>query len=382
MRYETLTRLFATFLILSVLLIVTADAKPKEIKVDCNKGESINAAIAALDPREPNLITVSGTCTESIDVFNFNDLSIVAAPGAVLIPDPAFEEAVFLNVAIRFRLIGFTINGSAGNIGVSLFRCINCIVSNNTINGVAIGVSAVANSGVDVSNNTINASRTGVEAAQVSRVNLTGNLIEHIGSPDLGSIGLHVAGNSYARVNVGSTFRGFGRGIEANTGGAIDVFGSPNLSDPNFPLIENNQMAGARSQGGTLLFHGRTKLTGNGSVSSYTGGILVENGGMLNLANLVEVINNTSNGILLISNSTGVFNGGVSISNNQRNGIVVISDSTLELINGFGPNTVSANTAQDVYCDSSSLITGGAGLAGATNIMCTNLKAGKSDPIP
>jgi hypothetical protein len=180
-------------------------------------------------------------------------------------------------------------------------------------------------------------------------------------------------------VSTGSTFRGFGRGIEANTGGAVDIFGSPN---PDSPLIENNQVAGVRSEGGIVRFHGRTRITGNGSTNPYTGGIVIENGGYLELANLVEVINNTGNGVLLISNSTGLFKGGISISNNQRNGIVVINSSTLELVSGFGPNTVSGNTAQDVFCDSNSLITGGAGLTGATKVMCTNLKPGKSDPIP
>jgi hypothetical protein len=389
MRYRTLIRTFAACLTLGVLTVVTADAQVKEAKVDCDKGESINQAIAKLNPREPNLVRVSGTCTETIDVFNYNDLSIVGRPGAVLIPDPTFDEAVFVNVAIRFRLIGFTINGSGASTGVSLFRCVNCIVSGNTLNGVVAGISVVTNSSVDVSNNSIFVSgllpggpAAGVGVAQVSRAVLAGNLIEHTGPPDGGSIGLHVTGNSSARVNPGSTFRGFGRGIEAGAGGAIQIFGPPNLTDPGFPLIENNQEAGVRSEGGVLWFHGHTRVTGNGNMNVYSGGIVVDDGGNLRLANLVEVTNNIKNGVVLTNNSTGFFQGGISISNNQRNGVVVITSSTLGMNTGFGPNAVGGNTAQDIYCDSHSLITGGASVAGATKIMCTNLKAGKSDPIP
>src|SRR5687768_2271809 len=205
MRYRSLIRAFAACLTLGVLTVVRADAQVREAKVDCDKGESINQAIAKLNPREPNLVRVSGTCTETIDVFNYNDLSVVGQPGAVLIPDPTFDEAVFLNVAIRFRLIGFTINGSGASTGVSLFRCVNCIVSGNTLNGVAAGVSVVTNSSVDVSNNSIfvsgllpGGSPHGVSVAQGSRATLAGNLIEHTGPPDGGSIGLHVTGNSSA----------------------------------------------------------------------------------------------------------------------------------------------------------------------------------------
>ncbi|HXG64832.1 MAG TPA: hypothetical protein VNO70_06970 [Blastocatellia bacterium] len=390
MKYRVSIQIIVTLVVLGALSVVTAHAQAaKETKVDCDKGDTINGAIAKLNRREPNFVLVSGTCTETVDVFNYNDLAIVGSPGAVLIPGPEFDEAVFVNVAYRFRFQGFTINGSGASLGISLFRCVNCVVSNNTINGVASGVSAISNSSVDVSNNRIfvsgqvtNGTAAGVGVAQVSRAIMTRNLIEHTGPPDGGSIGLHVSGNSHARVNVGSTFRGFGRGIEAGTGGAIAVFGTLSLTDPDFPLIENNQEAGARSEGGTLWFHGHTRLTGNGGRNPYSGGIVIDNGGALNLANLVEVINNTSNGVLLISNSTGVFQGGISISNNQRNGIVVINSSTLELRSGFGPNTVSGNTAQDVFCDSNSLITGGSNITGATKTMCANLKAGKSDPIP
>ncbi len=361
----------------------------KEAKVDCDKGDSINQAIAKLNPREPGRVVVSGTCTETIDIFNYNDLTIVGQPGAVLIPDPAFDEAVFVNVAIRFRFQGFTINGSGASTGISLFRCVNCIVSGNTINGVAAGIAVVTNSSVDVSNNSIfvsgpspGGSPNGVSVGQLSRAILAGNLIEHTGPPDGGALGLQVEGNSYARVNVGSTFRGFGRGIEAGSGGAVEVFGPSNLTAPNFPLIENNQEAGVRSAGGVLRFHGHTRVTGNGGVNVLSGGIVVDDGGTLTLANLVEVTNNIKNGVLLMNNSTGRFQGGISISNNQRNGVVVITSSTLDMNSGFGPNAVSGNTAQDIYCDSHSLITGGAAVTGATKIMCTNLKPGKSDPIP
>jgi hypothetical protein len=387
MKYRALKQIILIVFVLGVLPAVMAHAQQvKETKVDCDKGDTINGAIARLNPRERNFVSVSGTCTETIDVFNYNDLAIVGQPGAVLVPDPAFDEAVFVNVAIRFRLIGFTINGSGTLVGISLNRCVNCVVSNNTINGVGNGVSAIFNSGVDVSDNTIFVSGqtdgAGVEVAHVSRANLSRNLIEHTGPADSGSIGLQVSQNSSARVNAGSIFRGFGRGIEAGSGGAISVFGPPNLTDPNFPLIENNQDVGARSEGGVLWFHGHTRITGNGTLSQYSGGIVVDNGGSLTLANLVEVINNTRNGLLLINNSTGKVGGLVSVSNNQRNGIVVINHSTLELIPGFGPNTVSGNAAQDIFCDSSSLITGGGNPTGATKVMCVNLKPGKSDPIP
>jgi hypothetical protein len=384
MKYRVLIQTVLTLLVFGVLSAVTVHAQVKETKVNCDKSDTINGALAKLNPREPNLVIVSGTCTETVDVFDFNDLAIAGSPGAVLVPDPEFDQAVIVNTAIRFRFRGFTINGSGTSSGITLARCLNCAVMNNTLNGVANGVLASANSSVEVTNNTINASKTGVQAAQLSRATLSANLIEHAGPPVWDSNGLQVSGNSYARVNVGSTFRGFGRGITATTGGTIEVFGSLNMTDADFPLIENNLSAGAWIQGGALLFHGHTRLTGNGSSfpGSYSGGILVEYGGTLTLGNLVEVINNAGSGVLLISNSTGLFMGAISISNNQRNGIVVINSSTLELMTGFGPNTVSGNTAQDVFCDSNSLITGGASITGATKTMCTNLKAGKSESIP
>lgn len=102
MKYRVSTQIILTSLVLGVFSIITAHAQTvKETKVDCDKGDTINGALAKLNRREPNFVVVSGTCTESIDVFNYNDLAIVGQPGAVLIPDPEVDEVVFVNVAIR-----------------------------------------------------------------------------------------------------------------------------------------------------------------------------------------------------------------------------------------------------------------------------------------
>ena len=50
------------------------------VKVDCARGESIAHALAIGDERNPLLVLVEGTCTESVFVAR-SDVTLAAGPG-------------------------------------------------------------------------------------------------------------------------------------------------------------------------------------------------------------------------------------------------------------------------------------------------------------
>jgi hypothetical protein len=67
------------FLRLFVLLFLFPTAAvATNVAVDCATGGSINAALASLDSVGPHTITVTGTCTEDVNVNLRNQLTIQA----------------------------------------------------------------------------------------------------------------------------------------------------------------------------------------------------------------------------------------------------------------------------------------------------------------
>jgi hypothetical protein len=100
---------------------------------------SINAALARLDPTRVNTIRVSGTCNENVTVQSFENLTLIASPGAS-INDASGGNLDVLDVADthEFSLQGFTINGAIACFDYSLCRFSGNTVQHSTGDGIAI----------------------------------------------------------------------------------------------------------------------------------------------------------------------------------------------------------------------------------------------------
>ena len=57
---------------------------PTSITVNCNSGQSLNVALTKLNKQGPNTVSVNGTCTEYVQVFGFENLTLKGLAGATL----------------------------------------------------------------------------------------------------------------------------------------------------------------------------------------------------------------------------------------------------------------------------------------------------------
>lgn len=378
------------------LLVLFLPALPLSAKndVDCAKGESVNAALAKLSRSGPNSVTISGTCTEDIVIDGYDDLTLVAAPGAALNPASATSKSVLLvNSSRRVVVDGFAINIAApvppnpvpwvaefnGSVG--------CVMKNLTVTGGG-GIRLQRSSYVSISDSTLHDVGIGVIVGNACNGDLRGVTIDNTLTPaPRGNIGIAIFGGSTAFAE-GVTISGFNQGVV--TGGAFAVLG-PGFFDTNRPVvIQGNRTGIAVNNGGFASMSGPVTITGNGQLNNdLTGGIVVNNGTLALTAPfppaVTTVDNNITQGILVMNNGAGQINGPVSISNNGYNGVVAVNAG----IAGFGGlgnpiafPTVTNNTARDIFCDSRSLVTGSSAPVGATHRECANQLGGPAPPIP
>src|SRR5215208_1756275 len=116
----TMKRHFATGVVFFLAATVALSA---DTKVDCAKGESINAALSKLKKTEPNVVKVAGTCAEDLAIEGFNDLQLVADGTAVLAPATASSKRVLLvNSSFRVAIDGFTVNVGTAPVLVAEFN--------------------------------------------------------------------------------------------------------------------------------------------------------------------------------------------------------------------------------------------------------------------
>src|SRR2546425_7776743 len=112
-----------------------------------------------------------------------------------------------------------------------------------------------------------------------------------------------------------------------------------------------------------------------------TAGVFVSDGGTLTAgANLV--ISGSHGQGVFVSNNSHASLAGSSITGSSHGGLVVTNLSTVAVGTGTNPLTQISGNGTDLFCDSRSLITGGANIANATTVQCGNLLAGDTVPVP
>jgi hypothetical protein len=186
-----------------------------------------------------------------------------------------------------------------------------------------------------------------------------------------------------------TTIRNMQHGIDISRSGSVDIqsFNSyfP-ISAPTDVVIENP--AGTNFDGvfvgsGSLLNLGDTKLRITNAGQPWggnTAGVFVSDGGTLSAgANLI--ISGSQGQGVLVSNNSHASLAGSSITGSAHGGLVVANLSTVAVA-GSNPLTQISGNGTDLFCDSRSLITGGANIANATSVQCTNVLPGDTVPLP
>lgn len=226
------------FLALFALVVSSAEGQPQAatIKVDCDTGGTIGAALVSLKPGDTLL--VKGTCRENVSIPAERHRLTLDGQGQATIdaqdPGPAAISVIGRDIVIR----GFTITG--GRNGINVLRGGTAVIANNVIHhtgpdkrpGSGDGINLGQHSFARFIGNTIRDNPNGgivVHESSAARIGFTdidtpgggGNVIENNGGS-----GVRVLTSSAARIT-GNIIRKNGKdGIEVRGGSNAHVSGN------------------------------------------------------------------------------------------------------------------------------------------------------------
>jgi hypothetical protein len=378
------------------LLLITFGASPltaSQISVDCSLGQSLNQALAKLNKQTPNTVTVNGTCTEYVAITGFDGLILKALPGAALHQPSGTSlllNSLLLIESSRSVIIdGFSIQADTVTVpaigighGSSDIR-----LRSLTIQGGTEGIIVFENSQVSIAY--VTAQDPGYSPLGVydlSDVHLERSLLDNT-TGALWHAGIDV-GASHVTM-YGTTIHNMQVGINAYGGSIVD------LVDFNtyFPLGGNTDVVidsaartnyyGVSLAGGASVNLASAKLrilTPGQTSGGSTGGVLVSNGSSFNAGANLIVAGSQGQGVFVTNNSQADLDGS-SITGSLHGGLVVVNQSSLAVGSVHPPTVISGNIT-DVFCDSRSLITGGASIGNATTVQCANMLPGDTVAIP
>ena len=223
-------------LLLLAAPVCTVHAAPSS--VDCSK-KSLQGVIDRLPKEVPNIVTISGTCTEDIVVDGFADLTLVGTVGASITAtvfdnlDQGNSTRALLVNNSKVTVETLTIN--AGSVGVSCQNRSTCTIRNATIQGGWGGMSLGDQSAGDILGSTTiqNSLGIGLGIFGASTVNmraeprgegLPGPVISGHGDGSGIGIGVLMLDGSFLRTD-DVTISGNDTGVFAARGVNIRIFG-------------------------------------------------------------------------------------------------------------------------------------------------------------
>jgi len=236
-------------------------AQQTEIKVNCDKGESVQAALDKLT--EPATIVVTGTCHEYVTIKK-DDVSILG--GNYLPPNPGGTILVVYS-ARRVSITGVTVTG--GRNGITAAQGGSLTLGNSTISGTS-NHGVVSNSGsyLVVYNSTIqDNSQKGVFVGDNSALVLTGYTIT--GNQTGGVLAQRA---SSARIGVDNNGVPGPNGIMNNGGSGVSVSRSAHA------VIDGNTITDNSGHG--INIEGASATVTNNTISNNNKkGVIVHNSG-------------------------------------------------------------------------------------------------------
>ena len=381
---KTTQKMGLALLAIGFLGLIVPGLQAAEIKVKCDKGQSVQTVLDGLTG--PATLVVTGTCTENIDIRK-DDITIQG--GTFVGPDPA-QTTIYVEGARRVLVTGAMITGAGNGIGVFYGGALS--LENSCVQGNAkIGVSVNENSSLVLTNCTIQGNQgTGVLVQRASSARIGRNMAGVLSPNQItlnGAAGVAVLQSAYALVDGntitdnsrdGITIQGASATVVNNTIAdnikGISVTGSgsarigltnDNIAGPN--TIEYNSSDGIhcangaavyifsntiRSNGvytkrmGVLIDHATGELIGDNIIQGNGGhGVAVNQGALFqgvgdwNLTPGLDSI--TGNGRSGISgwNGSSLNIRHLTVTNNQEHGISLSLKSTLRIYDA----TVSEN---------------------------------------
>lgn len=365
--------------ILASGLSVAAAAQVQSFTVDCSRGHSISDALQQGDSRKPMVLTVRGTCNESVSIVR-DDVTLQGDPqsGATVNGPGTSLPTISVN-SNRTVIDGLTVTGGAHGIlvqGISGMLIRNCHIQNNATNGIYLRFGHAR-----IVNNTIRyAGRHGVALEEGSLASLNNNVIQYNTVA-----GVHLEQSSTVGAGANTISSNGSNGIELHTNSQGQFTGNTITGNGTRPATE----AGSRN-GIHVRFSRATILDGNSitnnaasGVGAYVAEVEIKNttiaGNVLTglsatLGSSVNVIGSTisGNGATGVSANLGVtmIIEGTTIQYNNGHGIQLARASKLNLANPT--NDATGNTGWGIEClDAESSVANTNLLNGTVSPTCT-----------
>jgi hypothetical protein len=384
-------------LILLVLVasVAGAETSPPSTTVDCNQGQSLNATLAKLNKQTPNTVTVSGTCTEYVQVIGFENLTLTGLAGATLLQPTTGAGNVLNSLLYIEGSHSVTVNGFS--------------VQADTVTDPAIGIGH-GSSDIRLRNLNIVGGTFGIIIFENSQVSIAYVTAQDPGYATLGvydSSDVHVersafknstgagyevaidAGASHVTM-YGTTITNMQVGINGHSSAIVDVQAFDTyyaLGGQTNVVIDSpagTNYNGVTIEGGGSLNLGSANLVINKPGQTYggtSGGILISGGASLTTSNGNLVITGSKGqGVMALNNSHATVIG-ATVTGGSHGGLVAANLSSIDVSAGTTLTLVGGNSV-DLFCDPDSTITGSVNLSGVPIAQCTNLLAGETVTLP
>ena len=250
-------------LVIGFLVFTVPGLEAKEIKVKCDKGESVQTELDELDG--PATIVVTGTCHEYLDITK-DDVTIQGGTYQAPTPPDTSKNIIWVRSARRVLITGVTVAG--GYNGISAYQGASLTLENSTISGAANnGVVSVFGSSVTVNSSTIQGNLQGATAADNSAIVVTNSHIQN----NTGA-GVVVVRSSSARI--GQNLRGqqMQSWITDNGGSGVYIGRSSHgVIDGN--IIDNNTGSGVSIEGASAtVINNSIRSNGHNGIDVYGSG--------------------------------------------------------------------------------------------------------------
>jgi hypothetical protein len=398
----------------ALILCLPHAARAATATVDCTGATpgaftSINSALLTLDNVGPHAVTVTGPCTESVNIQQRDRLTIQSAPpNTAVISAPAPGANVLAvggshNVTLR----GLVLRGGGNGLQITRGSTVTVqgvSLTENTGNGLRVDTGSVVslsgappfppvvisdNGGAGISADasvlSVNGGLTvedneGFALTVVGgRLTVNGGASENVFRDNGGGINLDGAVSTFSGRN--SIQNNGSSGVQV-TGGRASFNGSVVADVPRVTTIEGHTLGVNVAAGGSASFNGPNRIRNNGGGNpdaDFRGGVRIGTVSRVQFDGANEITGNIGYGVFLDFNGALAMNDAV-VTNNTEGGVRVARSSVGDF--GLG-NAFAGNGGAQISCDDTSLISG-PGLAGLDNkaIACKNIEHEKGPSRP
>lgn len=379
--------------VLASLAIAESAAQSTSVTVDCGSGQSLNTTLSKLNKHVPTIVSVTGTCTEYVQISGFQNLTLKGLPGAAIV-QPTTGAPNLLGALLLIE--------SSQSVTVTGFS-----IQAETASGEAIGIDH-GSSDIRLRNLEITGGDFAIIVAEHSEVSIAYVTSKDPGFSSLGVFDLsdvHLEHSTFEE-STGAPFheglfvgtshitmydtsiKNMQVGIDAYGGSIIDIL----AYETYYPYGSSNKVTisgapgsnydGVSVSGGSQLnvsgtSQQATKLEIDQPGQAYggtTAGVLISDHSVLEANSNLVITGSHGQGVVVLNNSHATLNGST-ITGSGHGGLAVSNLSSIDV--STGTPTVVGGSGIDLFCDSSSRITGVANLAGTPTAQCGNLLAGE-----